>query len=165
MSNPNKKAKIIGQGRTLKDDEAAAIQEMIAEAQGSSRKLTIPAEDLHPQATTTMRPEVAAVIDGSRIRQLLHFFNRDYLYGRGRFDEYSEGLLLKWGDGYSRKHIWMTVVGDNLRFETSHERPCDNPFCIGGYHVYGPSQWGNIAVMNAELSDQFQHPVYERSDD
>ena len=165
MGNPQKKKPIIGQGRTLKDDEAAAIQEMILDAQGSARQLTIPAEDLDAQATTTMRPAVAQVIEGSRIRQLLQFFNRDFLYGQGRFDEYSEGMLLKWGDGYSRKHIWVTVVDDHLRFETSHARPCGQPFCQEGYHTYAPHQWRNLDVMNAELAEQFQRPVSERSDD
>ena len=165
MGNPQKKRPIVGQGRTLKDDEAAAIQEMILDAQGSARQLTIPAEDLDAQATTTMRPEVAQVIDASRIRQLLQFFNRDYLYGQGRFDEYSEGMLLKWGDGYSRKHIWVTVANDMLRFETSHERPCGQPFCLGRYHAYAPEQWHNLDMMNAELAEQFQRPVSERSDD
>ncbi len=163
--NAPRKDPILGQSRGLKDDEAAAIQEMILEAQGSARQLVIPAEDLAPQATTKMRPEVARVVQESHIRDLLNFFNRDFLYGQGRFDEYSEGLILKWGDGYSRKHIWLTVQDDTLRFETSHERPCGKPFCIGGFHVYAPDEWHDIDLMNDELAEQFQRPIYERSDD
>ena len=165
MSNPNEKAPIIGVGRGLRDQEAAEIQEMILQAQGSDRQLTIPPADLDANATTTMTPQVASVVRDSNIRTLMNYFNRDFLYGLGRFDEYSEGLLLKWGDGYSRKHIWVTVEGDNLVFETSHERSCGKPFCADGRHVYPPVLWRDIDVMNAEMAAQFQRPVYERTDD
>lgn len=159
------RAGILGQGRSLYDDEAAAIQEMIQEAQGSARQLRIPAEDLHREATTKMAPEVARVVTASHLLTLLHYFNRDFLYGQGRFDEYQHGLLLKWGDGYSRKHIWVTVEGDNLIFQTSHDRPCEKAVCVGGKHVYPPEQWRDIATINAELAEQFKRPIYERSDD
>ncbi len=165
MSTPQKKKPIIGQSRGLYNEEAAEIQEMILQAQGSSRQLSIPPEDLDAGATTQMRPEVAQVVAESHIRELLDYFNRDFLYGMGRFDEYSEGLLLKWGDGYSRKHIWITVKGDQLDFETSHERNCGQSYCTGGHHVYGPAQWRDINIINAELAEQFRRPVYERSDD
>jgi hypothetical protein len=165
MSDQRPKPPIVGQSRGLSDDEAAEIQEMIQDAQGSSRQRSIPRQDLDVAATTEMRPEVARVIAGSQIIPLLRFFNRDYLYNQGRFDEYSEGLLLKWGDGYSRKHIWVTVEGDTLVFETSHELSCGKPQCQEGRHVYLPDQWSQIDVINAELAEQFQRPVYERSDD
>lgn len=161
----NGKPSILGQGRGLYDDEATAIAEMIQDAQNSQRRLTIPAGDLAPDATTVMRPEVARVITASRVRDILSLFNRDYLYGRGRFDEYGGGLLLKWGDGYSRKHIWLTVEGDNLIFATSHERACDNTVCQHGRHVYAPAQWHDITVINAELAEQFRRPIHETSDD
>lgn len=160
-----KKSPILGQGRSLQDAEADEIRGMIQFAQQSSRQLSIPAEDLHSEATTTMLPAVERVIADSGIRTLLEYFNRDFLYGLGRFDIYSQGLILKWGDGYSRRHIWVTVEAGNLKFETSHERICDQSFCIGGYHVYTPEQWHDINLMNAELAEQFNRPVYERSDD
>ncbi len=159
------KPSIIGQPRSLKDEEAAEITEMIRETQQSDRQLTIPQEDLDAGATTHMRPEVAWVIAESHVRDLLNKFNRDFLYGMGRFDEYGGGLLLKWGDGYSRKHIWLTVEGDNLIFETSHERTCSKPYCQSGKHVYIPEQWHDIRVINNELAEQFRRPIYEKSDD
>lgn len=159
------KPSILGQGRGLYDEEAAGIAEMIQDAQNSQRRLTIPASDLAPDATTVMRPEVARVITESKVRDILSMFNRDFLYGQGRFDEYGGGLLLKWGDGYSRKHIWVTVEGDNLIFATSHERGCGSTFCQEGRHVYGPAQWRDINVINAELAEQFRRPIHEGSDD
>ncbi len=157
--------KILGQSRGLRDDEATSITQMIREAQQSSRKLTIPSEDLDAQATTEMLPEVAAIVAQSHVREILDKFNRDYLYGMGRFDEYNHGLLLKWGDGYSRRHIWITVEGENLAFETSHERVCAHPYCQGGRHVFTPEQWRDPRIINEELGEQFRRPVYERSDD
>lgn len=159
------KGKIVGQSRGLRDDEAADITQMIREAQQSSRQLTIPSEDLDAQATTTMLPAVAAVVAQSHVREILEKFNRDYLYGLGRFDEYNQGLLLKWGDGYSRRHIWITVEGENLAFETSHERACSHAYCQGGRHVFTPDLWRDPRVINEELGEQFRRPVYERSDD
>ncbi len=160
-----KKDPIIGQGHGLSDDEGQMIQQMIRAESGSSRELFIPQKDLAQEATTQMSEEVAKVIEASRVLQVLQLFNRDYLYGQGRFDEYKDGLLLKWGDGYSRKHIWVTVENGNLVFETSHAKQCDKPYCNGTHHILTPDLYMNIDVINQELGDRFRRPVYERSDD
>ena len=135
------KPKILGTPHEITDEEAEGIAQMIQEAQHSARQQTIPAEDLAENATTTMEPQVEQVIDESHVRDILRKFNRDFLYSQGRFDEYSGGLLLKWGDGYSRKHIWVTVEGDNLVFETSHQRPCGKNYCANNHHSYPPDLW------------------------
>ena len=159
------KPKILGQPHEISDEEAEGIAQMIQEAQHSARQQTIPAEDLAENATTTMEPQVERVIDESHVRDILRKFNRDFLYSQGRFDEYSGGLLLKWGDGYSRKHIWVTVEGDNLVFETSHQRPCGKNYCANNHHSYPPDLWHDPRVINAELAEQFRRPVHESSDD
>jgi hypothetical protein len=159
------KPKILGTPHEISDEEAEGIAQMIQEAQHSARQQTIPAEDLSESATTTMAPEVERVISESHVRDILRRFNRDFLYSQGRFDEYSGGMLLKWGDGYSRKHIWITVEGDNLLFQTSHERKCSKDYCIGGQHVFPPEMWHDVRQINAELAEQFQRPVQERTDD
>ena len=164
-SDKPSREKIFGQSRSLRDDEAQNVTQRIREAQQSARQLSIPHEDLDEQATTVMRPEVAAVVEQSHVRDILDRFNRDYLYGMGRFDEYSQGLLLKWGDGYSRKHIWLTVDGSDLIFETSHERTCSRPYCRDGRHVFTPDQWRDPRIINEELGEQLRRPIYERSDD
>jgi hypothetical protein len=169
MTNPlnrnGQKPKIFGQPRDRTDEEAQNITEMILEAQGSERQLTIPEEDLDEHATTHMNPEAARVVAESHVRDILDRFNRDYLYGLGRFDEYDGGLLLKWGDGYSRKHIWITVEDDNLVFATSHERKCAKAYCRGGAHVFSPEHWRDIRLINEELAEQLKRPIYEGSDD
>jgi hypothetical protein len=159
------KAPILGQGHGLSDEEGEMIKQMIREEQHSSRALEIPAQDLAQEATTHLSPEAERVINASRVREILHMFNRDYLYGQGRFDEYKDGLLLKWGDGYSRKHIWMTVEDGNLVFETSHARKCDKPYCNGTHHVLTPDLYMNLDIINQELGDRFRRPVYEGTED
>src|SRR6266581_4746258 len=140
------KSPILGQGHGLSDEEGALIQQMIREGQHSARALSIPKEDLAQEATTQMSAEVAQVIAESKVQQILQMFNRDYLYGQGRFDEYKDGLILKWGDGYSRKHIWVTVEESNLVFETSHVKKCDKSYCTGTHHVLTPDLYTDVDV-------------------
>src|ERR1700720_1812404 len=160
-----KKAPILGQSHGLSDIEGDMIQQMIREGLHSSRELYIPAEDLAQEATTSMSPQAERVIADSQVREILHMFNRDYLYGQGRFDEYRDGLLLKWGDGYSRKHIWVSVEDGNLLFETSHTKQCDKPYCNGTHHVLSREQYTNLDIVNSELAELFRRPVYEPPDD
>ena len=160
-----RKNPIVGQGHALDDEEARMIQQMIREESHTSRELFIPKEDLAQEATTQMSPEVARVIHASRVRDVLNMFNRDFLYGQGRFDEYKDGLILKWGDGYSRRHIWMTVEDGNLLFETSHVKKCDKPYCNGTHHVLSPELYLNLDIINQELGDRFRRPVYESTED
>jgi hypothetical protein len=160
-----KKSPILGQSHGLSDIEGEMIQQMIREEQHSARELYIPTEDLAQEATTQMSPEVAQVIEDSRVQTILQMFNRDYLYGQGRFDEYKDGLILKWGDGYSRKHIWASVENGNLLFEISHFKQCDKPYCNGTHHVLSRELYTNMEVINQELGDLFRRPVHEPPDD
>ena len=160
-----KKSPILGQSHSLSDIEGEMIQQMIREEQHSARELYIPKEDLAQEATTQMSPEVAQVIADSRVQIILQMFNRDYLYGQGRFDEYKDGLILKWGDGYSRKHIWTSVENGNLLFEISHFKKCDKSYCNGTHHVLSRELYTNMDVINQELGDLFRRPVLEPPDD
>jgi hypothetical protein len=177
MANPNRpgnnpdpntqgqKQPIIGQGHGLSDEEGEMIAQMIREEQHSARALTIPAEDLAQEASTRMSPETAKVVEASRVDKILHMFNRDFVYGQGRFDEYSGGLIFKWGDGYSRKHIWVSVENGNLLFETSHYKKCNKSYCTGTHHVLTPDLYTNWDLVNQELGDLFRRPVQETTED
>lgn len=162
---PDDRTPILGKGHGLSDEEGAMIQQMIREEQHSARALSIPQEDLSQEATTQMSPEVAQVIEASRLRKILQMFNRDYVYGQGRFDEYKDGLIFKWGDGYSRKRIWATVENGNLVFETSHFRKCSKTYCTGTHHVLAPDLYTDWDVINQELGEQFRRPVQETTED
>ncbi|HEY1350681.1 MAG TPA: hypothetical protein VGF67_13745 [Ktedonobacteraceae bacterium] len=159
------RAHILGQSHGLSDLEGRMVQQMIREEQHSARELFIPHEDLAQEATTAMSAQTAQVVQASRVLTILQMFNRDFLYGQGRFDEYRDGLLLKWGDGYSRRHIWVSVEDGNLVFETSHLKRCGRPYCTGTHHVLTENLYTDLDVINQELGDLFRHPVYEPSDD
>ena len=170
-NNPNRsgqqpeKAPILGQGHGLSDEEGQMIQQMIREESHSARELYIPEQDLSQEATTQMSPEAAQVIADSKVRVILQMFNRDYVYGQGRFDEYRDGLIFKWGDGYSRKHIWTSVENGNLVFETSHFKKCNKPYCTGTHHILNREQYTNLDLVNQELADIFRRPVQETTSD
>jgi hypothetical protein len=159
------KAPILGQGHGLSNEEGDMIKQMIRTEQHSSRELFIPSQDLATEATTSMSPPTAKVIEGSHVRQILEMFNRDFLYGQGRFDAYKDGLIFKWGDGYSRRHIWASVKDGNLVLETSHTKKCDKPYCNGTHHILTPDLYINPTVVNQELGDLFRRPVYESPED
>jgi hypothetical protein len=161
---PNK-SPIFGQSHSLSDVEGEMIEQMIREESHSSRKPYIPEQDLAAEATTQLSPEAAQVIAESRVRTILQMFNRDYLYGQGRFDEYRDGLILKWGDGYSRMHIWVSVENGNLLFETSHMKKCEKPYCNGTHHVLTHDQYTQLDLVNLELGDLFRRPVHEPTED
>lgn len=163
--NHPRRSPILGQSHGLSDTEGQIIQQMIREQQHSSRELFIPEEDLAQEATTSMSSEASQVVAESQVLTILHMFNRDYLYGQGRFDEYKDGLLLKWGDGYSRRHIWVSVENGNLLFEINHLKQCEKPYCNGTHHVLPPELYRNVDLINEELGDLFRRPVYEPSDD
>jgi hypothetical protein len=170
-NNPNRsgqqpdKTPILGQPHGLSDEEGQMIQQMIREESHSARELYIPEQDLSQEATTQMSPEAAQVIAESKVRVILQMFNRDYVYGQGRFDEYRDGLIFKWGDGYSRKHIWTSVENGNLVFETSHFKKCDKSYCTGTHHVLNREQYTNLDLVNQELGDLFRRPVQETTSD
>ncbi|MBV9228898.1 MAG: hypothetical protein JOZ18_06265, partial [Chloroflexi bacterium] len=62
------KSPILGQGHGLSEEEGAMISQMIREEQHSARALHIPEKDLDAQATTQMSPEVARVIEDSKLQ-------------------------------------------------------------------------------------------------
>ena len=156
---------IFGVGHSLSNEEGEMIKQMIREEQHSARELYIPEQDLSQSATTRLSSEAAQVIDASQIRRILEMFNRDYCYGQGRFDEYANGLIFKWGDGYSRKHIWATVENGNLVFETSHFRNCGKSYCNGSHHILNREQYTNLELINLELGELFRRPVQETTED
>jgi hypothetical protein len=159
------KKPILGQGHGLSNEEGDMIKQMIRNEQHSSRELFIPQQDLAQEATTSMSPPTAQVVEASQIRPMLELFNRDFLYGQGRFDAYKDGLIFKWGDGYSRRHIWASVANGNLLLETSHAKKCNKPYCNGTHHVLTPDLYTNHALINQELGDLFRRPVYESPED
>lgn len=116
---------------------------------------------------STRRENARRVLRESGIAEMLQTLNRNALQGRGWFEEYDSGVLFKWGSGLTRRHIWVDVSGDLLRFRLRPHLTCSTaiPHCDGEYHSLTPQMWRTRGVVLRELNRNYEHPVAETSED
>lgn len=114
-----------------------------------------------------VRENAKHVLRESGLADMLLSINKDQLQGRGRFEEYDSMVLLKWGTGYTGRHIWVEVSGNNVRFRLSPHRTCapSVPLCDGEYHTFTSAMWVNRALLATELQKYYNKPVAESSTD
>lgn len=116
-----------------------------------------------------LRENARRVMQESHIAAVLREMNTALLKGRGWFDEYDSGVIFKWGTGITRRHIWLDIDGDDIRFRLREHRPCrpgtTAARCDGEYHVYSRAQWSNLNLLKSELKAYYDHPVAETSED
>jgi hypothetical protein len=114
-----------------------------------------------------MRENAKHVLRESGLAEMLLSINKDLLKGRGRFEEYDSMVLFKWGSGYTRRHIWVEVIGSTIRFKLTPHRKCAAPVpeCDGEYHIFTSSMWADRALLRTELHKYYTKPVAESSDD
>lgn len=129
-----------------------------------------PAEDERspdPVARKAIRENAKRVIRESGIGEMLQTLNRHALQGRGWFEEYDSGVIFKWGSGYTRRHIWVDISGDRLRFRLRPHITCAAPvpLCDGEYHSFTPAMWRQHGAVLRELHRNYEHPVAETSED
>ena len=98
---------------------------------------------------------------------MLQEINKDELKRRGKFEEYDSMILLKWGTGYTRRHIWIEINGNSIRFRLSPQRKCTSPIplCDGEYHTFTSQMWVNSDLLRQELYKYYKKPVAESSSD
>lgn len=120
-----------------------------------------------PAAPTAVRENAKRVIRESGIGEMLQTLNRNALQGRGWFEEYDSGVIFKWGSGYTRRHIWVDISGDLLRFRLRPHIACAAPvpLCDGEYHSFTPAMWRHRGAVLRELHRNYEHPVAETSED
>lgn len=113
------------------------------------------------------RENAKHVFRESGLAQMLQELNKDELRRRGKFEEYDNMLLLKWGTGYTRRHLWIEVLGNTIRFRLTPHRKCDRPIplCDGEYHTFTSQMWINRDLLRLELYKYYRKPVAESSDD
>lgn len=118
-------------------------------------------------ARRATRENARRVLGESGISEMLQRLNRNALQGRGWFEEYDSGVLFKWGTGYTRRHIWVDVAGNQLRFRLRPHIRCAAlvPICDGEYHSFTPEMWRQRGVVLRELNRNYEHPVAESSED
>jgi hypothetical protein len=116
-----------------------------------------------------LRANATRVLRESQGAAVLQELNRALLKGRGWFDEYDSGVIMKWGTGRTRRHLWVHIAEDEIRIRLREHRRCPPEAtparCDGEYHSYTRAQWSNLAFLKQELKYYYDHAVAETSDD
>lgn len=114
-----------------------------------------------------VRENAKRVLRESGLAEMLRTMNKEQLKGRGTFEEYDSVVLFKWGTGYTRRHIWVEISGNSIRFRLSPHRKCAAavPACDGEYHSFTSSMWADRELLQTELNKYYAKPVAETSDD
>ncbi len=115
----------------------------------------------------SIRENAKRVLRESGLAALLQTINKDELRRRGTFEEYDSMVLLRWGTGYTRRHLWIEVNGNTIRFRLTAHRKCntDSPLCDGEYHTFTSTMWTNADFLRDELYKYYRKPVAESSSD
>ncbi len=115
----------------------------------------------------SQRENAKRLLRESGLTTMLQALNKDTLKGRGRFEEYDSILLLRWGTGYTGRHIWIELVDDTIRFRLNQHRRCQEavPLCDGEYHTFTREMWSNPILLQNELMKYYLKPVAESSND
>ncbi len=103
----------------------------------------------------------------SGLAEMLKTLNTNALKGRATFSEYDTMVLMRWGTSYTRRHLWIEVKGNTVRFRLSPHRQCSAPvpLCDGEYHTFTGEMWANHALLLNELNKYYAKPVAESSSD
>jgi len=114
-----------------------------------------------------VRENAKQVLLESGLAEMLKTLNKNALKGRGSFYEYDSMILLKWGTSYTRRHIWVEVKGNTIRFRLSPHRECamTAPSCDGEYHTFTSVMWADRELLLNELNKYYARPIAETSSD
>ncbi len=123
-----------------------------------------PVDETQRQA---IRENARRVLRESGVADILRTLNSNALQGRGSFEEYDSGVVFRWGHGYTRRHIWVHVEGDQLRFRLAPHLRCTRPVpaCDGEYHSFTAETWSIPGAVLAEVDRNYRKPVAEASED
>lgn len=126
--------------------------------------LQIESEQAQRQA---VRENTRRVLQESGLAEMLKTLNRNALKGRGTFEEFDALIIFRWGTAYTRRHLWIEVEGNTLRFRMNPHLPCDlaAPLCNGEYHTFTSAMWANPNFLLSELHKYYTRPVAETSSD
>jgi len=114
-----------------------------------------------------VRENAKRVLQESGLAEMLKTLNKNALKGRGSFYEYDSLILLKWGTSYTRRHMWIEVNGNTIRFRLAPHRKCDitTPICDGEYHTFTSAMWADRDLLLHELHNYYTRPIAETSSD
>jgi hypothetical protein len=142
----------------------APVERSHPSASPSTPSADSPEREAERRAT---RDNAKRVLRESGVADILQTLNRQALQGRGWFEEYDSGVLFKWGTSTTRRHIWVDVRGDQLRFRLNPHIRCQEPVpvCDGEYHIFTPETWAIPGVVLHEVDRNYKKPVAETSAD
>ena len=115
----------------------------------------------------SVRENAKRVLRESGLAEMLKTLNKNALKGRGTFQEYDSMILLRWGTSYTRRHIWVEINGNTIRFRLAPHRQCAiaAPICDGEYHTLTSTMWADGELLLSELNKYYAKPVAETSSD
>lgn len=160
MAFPGDRAKMQDEMSQRRQEARAIAQPQVQPRDGSAGT----EEEAERQA---VRDNARRVLRASGVPDMLRALNREMLKGRGTFQEYDSGVIFRWGTGYTRRHIWIHVDGDAIRFRYRDHLPCRSPTpqCNGEYHTFSARAWVDRAAIEREIRRAFERPVAEASED
>lgn len=129
----------------------------------------LPAEELLDDAAhrQAIRENARRVLQESGLAQMLQTLNRNALKGRGSFQEFDSLIVFRWGTASTRRHLWIEVAGNTIRFRMTPHLRCGEaaPVCDGEYHTFTYAMWADHAFLLHELHKYYSRPVAEASSD
>jgi len=128
------------------------------------QEFTSEAEQAQRQA---VRENARRVLQDSGLAEMLKTLNHNALKGRGSFQEFDSLIIFRWGTAYTRRHLWIEIVGNTIRFRMNPHLRCtaSAPICDGEYHTFTSPMWANHAFLLNELNKYYAKPVAETSSD
>jgi len=125
------------------------------------------ASEVEQAQRQAVRENARRVLQESGLAEMLKTLNRNALKGRGNFEEFDSLIVFRWGTAYTRRHLWIEVAGNTLRFRMNPHLPCNTsaPLCDGEYHTFTSPMWANHAFLLSELNKYYAKPVAETSSD
>ena len=126
--------------------------------------LSVEVDEAQRQA---VRENAKRVLQESGLAEMLKTLNKNALKGRGSFYEYDSMILLKCGTSYTRRHMWIEVHGNTIRFRLAPHRKCaiTAPICDGEYHMFTSAMWADREFLLNELNKYYARPIAETSSD
>ena len=124
-------------------------------------------KDVEQAQRQAVRENARRVLQESGLAEMLKTLNRNALKGRGSFQEFDSLIIFRWGTAYTRRHMWIEVAGNTIRFRMNPHLQCSGaaPQCDGEYHTFTSSMWANHAFLLNELHKYYEKPVAETSSD
>ncbi|HZS78883.1 MAG TPA: hypothetical protein VFA41_19895 [Ktedonobacteraceae bacterium] len=128
---------------------------------------TIFSEEADQARRQAIRENAKRVLQESGLSEMLKTLNKNVLKGRGSFQEFDSMILMRWGTSTTRRHIWVEIDGNTIRFRLTPHLQCTRsaPLCDGEYHTFTSAMWADRNFLLAELNKYYQKPVAETSSD